>query len=119
MTWFGQVSAWMALAMGVLFAAGAALQFSWGILPWAPMFAGALLLTGWFRTWRKMSGGLRLLGGAWGVALGLSLPGAPNMAIANNPNIATVDPVTGALLLSVPVIAAAGLALTVLHKESK
>lgn len=71
----------------------------------------ALLLLGGFRTLRKMSGGLRLLSGAWGVAAGvLSLPltGAGAQGAA---------PDTGGIALFV--LSLAGVALTVLHKEQK
>ncbi|HRP11301.1 MAG TPA: hypothetical protein PLK37_09735 [Terricaulis sp.] len=112
MTWFGNVSAWLALAMGAMFAAGAALQISQaGVWPTLDMLAGALLLTGWFRTWRKMSGGLRLLAGAWGVAAGLLLSAAP--AISHG---AWYGAEIGRALGFAALL---GLALTVLHKESK
>ncbi|HRE43068.1 MAG TPA: hypothetical protein PKY87_03760 [Terricaulis sp.] len=123
MTWFGQVSAWMALAMGALFAAGAALRFSVGDFPAAAMLAGALLLMGWYRTWRKMSGGLRLLAGAWGFAAGLlSLmlllaPVPPAEALLHDTYYVTTP---YAWLPNVFLaLALLGLALTVLHKESK
>lgn len=123
MTWFGQVSAWMALAAGALFAAGAALRFSVGEIPWAAMLAGALLLTGWYRTWRKMSGGLRLLAGAWGFAAGLlSLtlllaPEPPADALVHD--IYYVTTPYAWLPIAFLIFALLGLALTVLHKESK
>lgn len=111
MNWFGNVSAWLALVMGALFAAGAALQISQaGVSPVLDMLAGALLLTGWFRTWRKMSGGLRLLAGAWGVAAGLLLSAAPT--ISHDAWYADIGRALGLAALF-------GLALTVLHKESK
>ncbi len=116
MTWFGQVSAWMALAGGVLFAALAAIRLSDGLILWPPMLVAALLLTGWYRTWRKMSGGLRVLAGAWGVTLGLALLAAPIDVIPYDPNLFTL---AGAADLIPLLIAATGLALTVLHKESK
>lgn len=110
MTWFGQVSAWMALAGGVFFAASAAFGFSQGLIPWGVMLAGAMLLTGWYRTWRKKSGGLRLLAGAWGFAAGL-------LAL-QNVSVAIIDPI-GYAALTLPFVALLALALTVLHKESK
>lgn len=110
MTWFGNMSAWMALAAGVFFAVSAALQFSQGAIPWITMLAGALLLTGWYRTWRKQSGGLRLLAGAWGFAAGL--------LVLQNASVAIVDPIAYAGL-ALPFVALLGLALTVLHKENK
>lgn len=123
MTWFGQVSAWMALAAGVLFVAGAALGLSAGESALAAMLAGALLLTGWYRTWRKQSGGLRLLAGAWGLAAGLlSLtlllaPQSPPAKDLYDAYYATTP--YGWLPTAFFLIALLGLALTVLHKESK
>lgn len=120
MTWFGVVSAWMAAAVGVLYAAYAALQFSWGDLPWVTMLSAALLLMGAFRTLRKMSGGLRLLCGAWGLSAGLMMlpfiPARGDMA-AGSYAIDTIWIVWLALLL--PIVSLAGLALTVTHKETK
>jgi len=114
MTWFGNVSAWLALAGGILFAAGAATGFSMGEIPWAAMLAAALLLTGWYRTWRKMSGGLRLLAGAWGFAAGLLLVPSVSLAV-----VAPAALILAYATMALPYIALFGLALTVLHKESK
>ena len=111
MTWFGTVSAVGALLMGAMFGVNAYFQFATGVGGWANVVAAALLLLGGFRTLRKMSGGLRLLAGAWGVAAGLlALP-----LTASRADGALFD--TGGAVLCV--VALAGLALTVLHKESK
>jgi len=123
MTWFGSVSAWLALVMGAAFAAGAALQISIGEIPWAAMLAGALLLTGWYRTWRKMSGGLRLLAGAWGFAAGLTsltlllAPVPPTEELVHDTYYVTTP--YAWLPIAFHIVALFGLALTVLHKESK
>jgi len=115
--WFGTASAWAALVLGLAFAALAALQLSWGSTPWVLLLAAAALLTGAVRTLRKMSGGLRLLAGAWGLGAGLAL--AP-MTLPTpqeiNPNTYAVA-VTGFIIMLLPLITLAGLALTVLHKE--
>ena len=111
MTWFGTVSAWAALLMGAMFGVNAYFQFATGVNGWANVVAAALLLLGGFRTLRKMSGGLRLLAGAWGVAAGLVA--AP--LTADRSGGALFD--TGGAALCV--VALVGLALTVLHKETK
>jgi uncharacterized protein YqgC (DUF456 family) len=109
MMWMGKISAIAALAMGALFGANAYFQFATGASGWVYLGAALGLLVGGFRTLRKMSGGLRLLAGAWGFAAGvLMLPfvGAT----------ATLNASAGAALV---LAALAGLALTVLHKERK
>ncbi|MBK6705081.1 MAG: hypothetical protein IPG56_15850 [Caulobacteraceae bacterium] len=68
MTWFGKVSAWGALLMAAMFAVNAYFQFATGVSGWIYALTGLLLGLGGFRTLRKMSGGLRLLAGAWGLA---------------------------------------------------
>jgi peptidoglycan/LPS O-acetylase OafA/YrhL len=65
------------------------------------------LLVGGFRTLRKMSGGLRLLSGAWGFAAGLLIFPLTN---AQSPSWGEIG---------FALIALAGLALTVLHQEKK
>lgn len=119
MTWFGTVSAWAAAVTGAAFAFLAAVQFNAGVVPWLTMLSAALLLMGAFRTLRKMSGGLRLLCGAWGFAAAFLFGAARTMALtvvipANAP-----DAVVAPLLIALPFIALAGLALTVLHKKTK
>jgi hypothetical protein len=112
MTWFGTVSAWAALLMGALFGVNAYFQFATGVSAWVLVVVAALLLLGGFRTLRKMSGGLRLLAGAWGVAAGvLALP-----LMASRSDDGAAFDVGGAVLC---VAALVGLALTVLHKETK
>jgi len=103
----GMVAAWGALAMAALFAVNAYVQFSTGAAGWAYAGAAIALAFGGFRTLRKMSGGLRLLAGAWGFAAALLLP--PNFDVAGQ------SPLAIALVL----VAFAGVALTVLHKEKK
>jgi hypothetical protein len=111
MTWFGTVSAWGALAMGALFGVNAYFQFATGVSPWIYALAALVLLLGAFRTLRKMSGGLRLLAGAWGLAAGVwSLPLMGVRAAE-----AALD--TGGIALFA--VSLVGLALTVLHKETK
>lgn len=111
MTWFGTVSAWTALAVGAVFGVNAYFQFATGVSGWVYAGVAALLLLGGFRTLRKMSGGLRLLAGAWGFAAGvLSLP-----LLGARPADAAID--TGGIVMFI--ISLAGVALTVLHKEQK
>lgn len=114
MTWFGPVSAWAALAMGAMFAVNAYFQFATGVSGWIYSVVAALLLVGGFRTLRKMSGGLRLLAGAWGFAAGLlMLP----YTVAEVSTWAAGEIDIGAFVITL--MALAGLALTVLHKETK
>lgn len=120
MTWFGTVSAWAAMLMAAMFAVNAYFQFATGVGGWIYSAVALALAFGGFRTLRKMSGGLRLLAGAWGLAAGiLALPwvmGAPFVvASGHDTYYAVVSPLAVAFVL----IAIAGLALTVLHKESK
>jgi hypothetical protein len=119
MTWFGTVSAWAAAATGAAFAFLAAVQFSAGIAPWLTALAAALLLMGAFRTLRKMSGGLRLLCGAWGFAAAYLFGAARTMALTVVVPQNAPDAIVAPLLMALPFIALAGLALTVLHKETK
>ncbi len=115
----GKISAWGALAVGLLFAALAAVQLTWGLMPWVIVGIAALLLVGGVRTLRQASGGLRILAGAWGVVAGMTiLPFA--FPPRNCGGSYAVD--IGAfsyLIAATPAIALAGLALTVLHKEKK
>jgi hypothetical protein len=111
MTWFGNVSAIGALLMGALFGVNAYFQFATGVNWWLYVLAAALLLLGGFRTLRKMSGGLRLLAGAWGFAAGVvALP-----LTAARADGAAFD-TAGAAMFAVSLVA---MALTVLHKETK
>jgi hypothetical protein len=73
MTWMGNVSAWGALAVALLYAALAAFQLQWGLTPLVPIAVAGALVVGSFRTLRQMSGGLRLLAGAWGLAAGVAV----------------------------------------------
>lgn len=99
----------MALVIAAMFAVNAYFQFATGVSGLIYAATAVALGVGGFRTLRKMSGGLRLLAGAWGFAAGLlTLPlGATRSADT------AFD--TGGLALAL--IALAGLALTVLHKE--
>ncbi|MCX7359864.1 MAG: hypothetical protein NT015_17210 [Alphaproteobacteria bacterium] len=119
MTWFGAVSAWAAAVAGVALALLASLQFSAGVVPWLTMLSAALLMTGAFRTLRKMSGGLRLLCGAWGFVAAFLFGAAHTMVLAVAiPENAPAEVVAG-VLNALPLIALAGLTLTVTHKETK
>jgi hypothetical protein len=114
MTWFGTVSAWAALAMGALFGVNAYFQFATGVGGWVYLGTALLLLVGGFRTLRKMSGGLRLLAGAWGFAAGLLM--MPFVVAQGAPStLARLSIGETSFLL----VALGGLALTVLHKERK
>lgn len=121
MMWMGKVSAWGALAVGSLFAVNAYFQFATGVSSWVYAGTAVLLVIGGYRTLRQMSGGLRLLAGAWGLAAGVNLapfvmgPGPE----ADNANTYSVDLATGWLVLFLQLLPLVGLALTVLHKERK
>jgi hypothetical protein len=109
MTWFGTVSAWGAVLMAAMFAVNAYFQFATGVSYWIYAVVAIVLAFGAFRTLRKMSGGLRLLAGAWGLAAGvLMLP----MIVARTTPLSAVE-------VAIIIAAIAGLALTVLHKETK
>lgn len=111
MTWFGTASAWGALAMGALLGVNAYFQFATGVSGWVYALTALVLLLGAFRTLRKMSGGLRLLAGAWGLGAGVwSL----SVASATAPG-AALD--TGGIALFA--VSLVGVALTMLHKETK
>lgn len=115
MMWMGKVSGIAALAVGALFVALAAASFAWSIGLLAVLLTGVLLLIGGFRTLRRMSGGLRLLSGAWGMAAGLMLyvlsqPGSLQSLFADFGGSAYV-------MIALACVTLAGLALTVLHKE--
>ncbi|OQW59768.1 MAG: hypothetical protein A4S17_02415 [Proteobacteria bacterium HN_bin10] len=106
-----KISAWMALLAAAAIAASLALGGVFEFSAVGPVAAAALLGLGAYRTLRAMSGGLRLLCGAWGVSTGLAWY-APSY---NFP-----DFVPGALATGAPVLLSAiGLALVVLHKEKK
>lgn len=108
MMWMGRLSAWLALPMGALLAANAAIQLAEGGPGWLQALAAVLLLLAAFRTLRRLSGGLRLLAGAWGLAAGmLAWP-----LLQQTPG--TAFDTGGAVLVAVSL---ACLALTVLHKE--
>jgi hypothetical protein len=109
MTWFGMASAWGAVLMAAMFAVNAYFQFATGVSYWIYAVVAAGLAFGAFRTIRKMSGGLRLLAGAWGLAAGvLMLP----LIVARSTPLSAPEAVFIAAAL-------AGLALTILHKEAK
>jgi hypothetical protein len=109
MMWMGKLSAWMALAMGALFAVNAYFQFATGVAGWIYLAAALGLMLGGYRTLKRLSGGLRLLCGAWGFAAGLLILPLTRASASS----AAFD--TGGLAMAL--IALAGLALTVLHKE--
>ncbi|HYD89668.1 MAG TPA: hypothetical protein VEA80_19460 [Vitreimonas sp.] len=107
-----KLSAWLAVLAAAaivisLAMQSAALEFG----AFGPAAAAVLLGMGAYRTLRAMSGGLRLLCGAWGVSTGLAWY-APSY---NFP-----DFVPGMLAIGAPVLVSAiGLALVVLHREKK
>jgi len=107
-----RISAWMAVLAAAAIAISVALnvaRFEFATL--GPIIAAALLCVGAWRTLKTMSGGLRLLCGAWGIACGLAWY-APSY---NFPNF-----VSGEVVVLAPVIISAiGLALVVLHQERK
>lgn len=122
MMWMGRVSGWAALGMGALFATAAAFELSAGVVEWTAMLAGALLLTGSWRTLRRESGGLRLLCGAWGFAAGLLSPIFQPSTPPSSWELALHDTYYvmsqhGWLPALVFALCLTGLALTVLHKE--
>lgn len=102
---FGAVSAWGALAFGLMFAVNAYFQFATGVNGWLFAATALALLVGGFRTLHKMSGGLRLLAAAWGFAAGL---------LSLDLHVASSAGWSGAALFAV---ALSGAVLTVLHKE--
>lgn len=110
MTWFGTVSAWAAIGMAALFGMNAYFQFATGGSGWVYVGIAVLLATGGFRTLRKMSGGLRLLAGAWGVAAGLLMLPLTRSHVSM--------PMSGGEIVTL-LISLAGVALTVFHKETK
>lgn len=111
----GKVSAIAALCVGALFVGFAALNFRADLAVLAAMTTGVLLLVGGARTLRKMSGGLRLLAGAWGLAAGLLV--MPYAQSGSLRNFMTDLGLAAYAFIALSAIAAIGLALTVLHKE--
>jgi hypothetical protein len=109
---FAKISAWMAVAAGIVIAARTLLhvkQFEFGTF--GPALDAVLLLLGALRTLRAQSGGLRLLCGAWGIACGLAWY-APSYDLP--------DLIPGELGVAAPLLVSAiGLALVVLHQEKK
>jgi hypothetical protein len=106
-----KTSAWMAVLAAAAIAASLAVNGVADIGAIGPIAAAALLGLGAFRTLKAMSGGLRLLCGAWGIATGLAWYA---------PSYDAPDFVPGPLAIGAPVlICAIGLALVVLHKEQK
>lgn len=122
--WMGKVSAWGALAMGAVFAGLATLQVSWGfVVSWVLALIATLLIAASYRTLRQLSGGLRLLAGAWGLAAGMMLEPfslRPPLDVSLHDTYYLVaDPLTGWMGVALTVTPLVGLALTVLHKEKK
>ncbi|MBL8543785.1 MAG: hypothetical protein JNJ63_08225 [Hyphomonadaceae bacterium] len=117
MMWMGKLSAIAALALGAVFVGIAVFSFDGDIGLIAMAVIGALLALGGFRTLRKMSGGLRLLCGAWGLAAGYSL-----IPIVQAGSLQSFFEDFGPLayaMAAITLISASGLALTVLHQERK
>jgi hypothetical protein len=120
MTWFGMASAWGAVLMAAMFAVNAYFQFATGVSGWIYAVTALLLAVGGFRTLRKMSGGLRLLAGAWGFAAGLQmLPWLTAPATASDNLHDTYYVAASPLAIGLVLAALTGLVLTVLHKEAK
>ena len=117
--WMGRVRGVAAFGMGALFIGSAVLQLSWSVFSWQLILAGALLMIGSFRTLTGMSGGLRLLCGAWGFSAGLSLAPMSNVLEPATSGYQMVDTIADLMVLVVPIVSLIGLALTVLHKERK
>ncbi len=117
MMWMGLASAWGALAVGLLFVGVAGSSLQANITNIAMFVIGVLLMVGAVRTLRKLSGGLRLLSGAWGLAAGFMV-----LPFAQSGALHSMFTDLGAMAYAITAIACvcvAGLALTVLHKERK
>jgi hypothetical protein len=112
----GRISAILALVTGVTLAI-AETALNWGRWqPW-PYFVidylcAALIVTGGYRTLKKMKGGLRLLAGGWGVTAGMGW-----MALAFTLEEGSAPAWYLGLVGALVVAAAIGLLLAVLHKE--
>jgi hypothetical protein len=120
MMWMGTVSAAAALAMAALFGVNAYFQFAAGVSAWVYVGTALLLLLGGYRTLRQLSGGLRLLAGAWGLAAGVQLlPFVTAPAPADAALHDTFYVVASPLAIGFVLISLLGLALTVLHLEKK
>lgn len=106
-----KISAWMALAPVAAIAISLAMSAVSEFAAIGPIAAALLLGLGAYRTLTARSGALRLLCGAWGIALGLAWY-APSY---NFPDFAP-----GMFAVGAPVLVSAiGLTLVVLHKEKK
>lgn len=107
-----KMSAWLALLAASAIALSMAQHRSYSEVSAAgPAIAAALLVLGAARTLRAMSGGLRLLCGAWGLAAGMAWYA---------PSYDAPDFIPGMVVIATPVLVSAiGLALVVLHKEQK
>jgi hypothetical protein len=106
-----RTSAWMAVLVAVAIAGSLAVNGVSDLSAIGPGAAILLLALGAFRTLRAMSGGLRLLCGAWGIATGLAWYA---------PSYDFPDFIPGPIAIGAPVLVCAiGLALVVLHKEQK
>jgi len=106
-----KISAWMALAAAAAIVISLVLSGAADFAAVGPIADAAMLALGAQRTLTAKSGGLRLLCGAWGFALGLAW-----FAPAYN----FPDFVPGPIAVGAPVLVSAiGLALVVLHKEKK
>jgi hypothetical protein len=111
MMWMGRLSGWGAIVMGIAILVVPFSQLALPELTIALAFhvaTAALLLISGFRTLRQMSGGLRLLAGAWGFVSGTLLT-----AMASAPGL------FGWAYYVAAAITLTFLALTVLHKEKK
>ena len=107
-----KISAWMAVLVAVTVLTSLVTDTdALGFGAIGPAGAALLLCLGAYRTLTAKSGGLRLLCGAWGISTGLAWY-APSY---NFPDFVPDVVATGAPVL----VGAIGLALTVLHKETK
>lgn len=117
MMWMGLVSAWGAVVLGLLFVGFAGTSTHWSFATFAMFAIGVVLMIGAVRTLRKMSGGLRLLAGAWGLAAGfLVLPFAQSGSL--QAFFKDLGPMSYGIIAAA-IASVAGLALTVLHQERK
>ncbi|MBL8536602.1 MAG: hypothetical protein JNM59_04295 [Hyphomonadaceae bacterium] len=112
---FGAISAWAAAVAGLLFLGFGLAALKLDITTGAMLVIGALLATGAVRTLRKLSGGLRLLAGAWGLAAGFMV-----LPFAQSGSLRGFYSDLGWAAYGMTALALAcviGLTLTVLHKE--
>lgn len=120
MRWMGKVSAWGAIIFGVLGAIASLLMLRSGLMA-AVLYGGsaALLLVSAYRTLNRMPGGLRLLAGAWGLEFGVQAGSLTSMQLVSFASMFLQLVLLALLAITPMLIALAGLALAVLHKEQR